>query len=431
MSILFNLIKLAILLLTNLPIYIFSKEKAVYNFLKSAGVTFIKLGQLLSARPDLVGNSMAEKLSSFQDKVPAFDQKRVRQIIKKRSNPALLDDISNIDYKAKASASIAQVHKATLKNGEEIAIKILRPNIRRSINRDIRTLKLLVFFIKIFSRFYGKTFGDILRLLITTSKTELDLSLEAAAASQLKDNLSNIEGFYIPKVYWKYTNSNILTLEWIDGIPFSDLKQIKSSNFDLKKIAKNLIIGYLNQVYKYGYFHADTHPGNLFLLKNGNIGIVDFGITSSIDSKTRIAVAEILINFLKKDYRKVAKIHLDAGMVPEDTDIDQLALHSRKVGESIIGSKVKDISLGALLENLIDMTRSYNLKTDPQLLLLQKTILLTEGVAMSLDEDINIWEIANPWMKEWAKTNISFDAKTRDFLINLEKSVKNLLLKNI
>ena len=431
MAAILNIIKLSLLFLINLPVFIFNKEKAVYNFLKSAGATFIKLGQLLSTRPDLVGESMAEKLSSFQDKVPAFDEKKVKQIIKQRSSSDFATDIVNINYKATASASIAQVHKATLKSGEDVAIKILRPNIRRTMNRDIKTLQILVFFIKIFSKFYGKAFGDILRLLITTSKTELDLSLEAAAASELKDNLNSIEGFYVPKIYWKYTNSNILVLEWIDGIPFSNMQKIRSSKADLKKVAKNLVISYLTQVYKYGHFHADMHPGNLFLLKNGDIGVVDFGITSSIDSKTRIAVAEILINFLKKDYRKVAKIHLDAKMVPEDTDIDQLALHSRKVGESIIGSKVKDISLATLLENLITMTRAYNLKTDPQLLLLQKTILLVEGVAMSLDEDINIWEIASPWMKDWARTNIGFDAKIRDFLIDLEKSVKNLLLKNI
>ena len=200
-----------------------------------------------------------------------------------------------------------------------------------------------------------------------------------------------------------------------------------ASPFDKKQIAQNLVISYFEQVYANGFFHADMHQGNLFLLKNGDIGVVDFGIVGQIDKKTRLAVAEILIGFLGKDYQRVAQLHIDAGLVPADTKVDSLALSCRKIGETIVGSNVKDISVAKLLANLITMTRDYKMEARPELLLLQKTILLVEGVGIMLDPNLNIWDLARPWVKEWAKKNLGFDAKIRDTLVDLFEMAKKFL----
>ena len=202
-----------------------------------------------------------------------------------------------------------------------------------------------------------------------------------------------------------------------------------SNKFDKKILAENLVLSYFRQVYVHGFFHADMHPGNLFLKHNGDIAVVDFGIMGKIDKKTRIAVAEVLIGFLNRDYQKVAKIHVDVGFVPKETNIDDLALSCRKIGEMIVGVDIKDISIAKLLTALIDLSRNYKMDTKPELLLLQKTLLLVEGVGVSLDPDLNIWNLARPWVKEWAKTNIGFDAKIRDNILEILQLVKNFLNK--
>lgn len=422
-----NLFRLFFLFLLSGVAYIFVRNRAIYFFLRFSGPSFIKLGQALSVRPDLVGKDLAEILSSFQDKIPPFSTKKVKKILVAEYGKNYAEKFLEFDFNAVASASIAQVHKAKLIDGKIVAVKILRPNIAKIMNRDIKTLRLINKIIAIFSKFLAKSLNDIANLLTTVSRSELDLLQEAANASQLKENLKNVKGFYLPEVYWKYSTSKILVLEWIEGIPFSDKKAILASNFDKKQIAQNLVISYFEQVYGYGFFHADMHPGNLFLMKNGDIAAVDFGIVGRIDKRTRLAVAEILIGFLHKDYKKVAQLHIDAGLVPANTNVDDLTLGIRKIGESIVGSSIKDVSIARLLENLIIMTRTYQMDTRPELLLLQKTILLVEGVGVMLDENLNIWELARPWVKEWAKVNIGFDAKIRDSLFDLIDLAKKFL----
>ncbi len=415
---LFNLIRLFALFLVSLLIYLFNKNCALHFFLKLAGPSFIKLGQMLSVRPDLVGESLAKALSNFQDELPPFSKKAVQKRLKEEFQN-YQETFKEFNFTPIASASIAQVHKARLHDGTNVAVKILRPNIIRVMSRDIKTLRILLKIIRIFSQFLHKSLSDIADLLKEVSKSELDLLREAANASKLRENLKDLKGFYVPEIFWQFSTSKVLVLEWIDGIPFSKKEQILASDFDKKEIAKNLVISYFTQVYEYGFFHADMHPGNLFLLKNGDIAVVDFGIMGKIDKKTRIAVAEILIGFLNKDYQRVAQIHVDAGLVPSDTDVDGLALSCRKVGETIVGSNVKDVPLAKLLANLISMTREYQMETRPELLLLQKTVLLVEGVGVMLDPNLNMWDIARPWVKDWAKSNIGFDAKIRDAMVDL------------
>lgn len=420
-----NLIRLFFLLIIFGALYFFLRKRAIYLFLKSAGPSFIKLGQALATRPDLVGHEMSETLSHFQDRLDPFSQKKVRKILRKEYGENLNTKFLEFDYTAKASASIAQVHKAKIVEGEYVAVKILRPHIRSIVTRDIATLALIAKLMRLFSKNFAKALRDINAVLKEAAKSELNLLKEGANAMRLKDELHGLQGFYVPRIFLKYSSQNILVSQWIDGIPFSDKKTIQSSNFDKKQIAQNLVVSYFTQVYSHGFFHADMHPGNLFLMRNGDIAVVDFGIMGEIDKKTRLAVAEILIAFLHKDYKRVAKLHIEAGLVPRHTSVYDLALHCEKIGESIVGVSVKDISLATLLSSLIDMTHEYKMATKPELLLLQKTLLLVEGVGVMLDENLNMWELARPWVKEWAKKNIGFDAKIRDAIVDLFEAVKD------
>lgn len=414
-----NLIRLVALFLTFLISYPFLRNRAIYYFLRFSGPSFVKLGQALSARPDLVGKNLSKALAQFQDRLPPFSKYKVQKILKAEYGENFSKFFAEFDFKSVASASIAQVHKAKTVDGKIVAVKILRPQIAKIMARDIVTLKIIIKIIAIFSKFLAKSLTDIALLLKDLQKSELDLLQEAANASRLKEEMKDVKGFYVPEIFWKFSTAKVLVLEWIDGIAFSNKEAVAKSPLDKKQIAHNLVISYFTQVYANGFFHADMHQGNLFLMENGDIAVVDFGIMGTIDKKTRIAVAEILIGFLHKDYRKVAQVHVDAGFVPADVNIDDLALSCRKIGETIVDSSVKDISLANLLSNLIMMTRDYKMVTKPELLLLQKTLLLVEGVGVMLDPDLNMWETARPWVKEWAKVNISFDAKIRDALLEL------------
>lgn len=412
-----NFLRLVVLFLSLLPLYFFSKNRAIFYFLRAAGPSFIKLGQMLSVRPDLIGPSLAVTLSKFQDQLPPFSPKKVKNILQQEF--ATMEIFSEFDFTPVASASIAQVHKAKLQDGKIVAVKILRPQIAKIMARDIVTLKVLLKFVGIFSKFLEKSLLNVVSLLQDVSRSELDLLREAANASRLKEDLKDVKGFYVPEIFWKFSTSKVLVLEWIDGIPFSDKEKITHSPFDNKQIAQNFVVSYFTQIYDNGFFHADMHPGNLFLLKNGDIGVVDFGIMGKIDKKTRLAVAEILIGFLHQDYKRIAQIHIDAGLVPPATDVDDLALSCRKIGEAIVDVSVKDISVAKLLASLIEMTRDYEMATRPELLLMQKTLLLVEGVGVMLDPNLNMWDLARPWVKDWAEKNIGFDAKIRDAMVDL------------
>ena len=411
-----NLFRLLLLFAVCCFVYLFIKDKSIYFFLKNSGPSFIKLGQLLANRPDLIGDNLANDLSDFQDKLPSFSfKKAVRTIESEFGKPInqLFSEISSIPV---ASASIAQVHKAITIDGDVVAVKILRPNINKLIKRDIATLRILSFVVKFFSTHLRNKLLDIIELLESCRQKELDLFFEASAAEELKERLSDVKGFYIPKVYWKLVSNKVMVGEWIDGIPFSDHQAILESNFNKVEIAKNLVNSYFNQVYVHGFFHADMHKGNLFLMSNGDIAAVDFGITGSIDKKTRIAIVEILIAFLGRDYKRVAKLHIDAGLINSNIDVNEFILSCRVIGGLVVNKAVGQISMAKLLEHLLKMTKKYQMKTKPELLLLQKTMMLVEGIGIFLDKDINIWSLSKPFVKDWATKNIGFDAKIRDFI---------------
>lgn len=421
-----NLLKLSIIFVIALLALPFGRSHSIYLFLKLSGPTFIKLGQALATRPDLVGDKIAKKLEIFQDKLPPFSCRIAHRIIRKEFRKSHKDLFLEFSQKPVASASIAQVYKCKTIEGDDVAVKILRPNIVNIVRRDIVTLQIICSFLSIFSKYYGKKVKDIVDVLEFCAHHELDLLNEASAGSQLKDNLKDFQGFYIPDIYWGLSTSGVLTTKWVDGIPFSATKKIISSKIDKIKASENLVIGYFNQVYRDGFFHADMHPGNLFLMDDARIAVVDFGIIGIIDKKTRLIIAQILVNFLKKDYKRVAKLHIQGGLIPEDVNVTEFALNCRIIGESIVDKPVEEISFADLLAKLLKMTRKYNMKTQPELLLLQKTIMLMEGVGVSLNQDLNIWTIAKPWIKEWSKTNIGFDAQIRDHLLDFAQKTKNL-----
>ena len=405
---------------------LFNERFNIFIF-QHLGTTFIKLGQLLSSRPDIVGDNFANSIKNLQDQVKPFPWKQVKRILTKNFGKNLSKIFKDINQTAAASASVAQVHQATLQTGENVAVKILRPNIKQKVKSDLKSLKSLIFIIGIFSKFYKRKLNDIYNLLQQSYEKELDLTQEASAGSLLRENLKNLKGFYIPKICWQYSSNNILVMEWIEGIKFSDINKIKDSKFDKKAIAKNLIISYFTQVYENGFFHADMHGGNLILRNDGSIVAIDFGITAAIDKKTRIAIAEILFGFLQKDYQRVAEIHVEAGIVDKDTNIQELSLYCRMIGEPIVGKDVRDIRVAKLFENLLKMDRKFSMNNKAEFLLLQKTITLVEGVAFSIDENINIWQLSKPWIKNWATKNISFDAKILEKVTEIAKDIKSFL----
>lgn len=438
----FNIFRLFFAALLLAPVYFIAKERSIFIFLRFAGPSFVKLGQLLSTRPDLVGSKIANSLAKFQDDLGPFCEHELKKILqsefgydancqKPSSNQNFNINFAKIfaefDYHPTASASIAQVHKAKLVSGELVAVKILRPRINQIVARDIATVVLVAAVAKIFSKFLGKFFAEIATLLKYTAKYELDLLREAANGSQLKENLREVKGFYVPKIFWQYSSRKVLVLEWIDGLKFSDIAAIKNSNANLGEISRNLAISYFHQVYVDGFFHADMHPGNLFLMKNGDIAAVDFGIIGKIDRKTRLAVAEILIGFLQRDYQKVAKIHIEAGFVSPQTNLIDLALSCRIIGETIVGLDVKNISFAKLLSNIIDMTFEHQMEVKADLFLLQKTLLLVEGVGVSLNPDLNMWDLARPWIKNWAKQHLGIDYKMLDIVRDLLAKAKKFL----
>ncbi len=410
-----------------------NRGKRLVHVFQMLGPSFIKFGQTLSVRPDIVGEKIANDLASLQDKVPPFSTKKALKIVKKELGKNVHDLFKDFDKNPVAAASIAQVYKAVTHSGEAVAVKILRPGVERKFGRDINFLYFVAGILNRFKRLKRLKFISVVDVFAETVRKEMDLRLEAAAASELLDNCQNDEGFYVPKIFWNLISRKVLVIEWIDGIPVNDKKALIKAGFDLEKITKHLSTSFLNQAFRDGFFHADTHPGNLFVDKHGNIAPVDFGIMGRLDKKTRVYVAEILRGFLTGDYQHVAKIHFDAGYVPKTKSIDDFALACRAISEPIMGLPANKVSIAKLLALLFKVTEDFEMETQPQLLLLQKTMVLIEGVGQTLYPEVNMWQQAEEWIRVWAKDNLGFEAKIRaglkdiaEILCDLPKKLKKL-----
>ena len=393
--------------------------------LEGMGTTFIKLGQFLATRPDIIGEELADNLEKLQDKLPAFDTYEAKKIIKKEVGETQYKNILELSEPI-AAASIAQVHIAKIKEeneNREVAIKILRPNIEKLFNEELDALMLFAYIIEnTFSKAKRLKLVEVVHLLREITNIEMDLRFEAAAASELYENTKNDNRFNVPKIYWNYTTKKVLALDKVDGISIREHKKLKEIGIDLKFLAENLIQHFLKQAIRDGFFHGDMHQGNLFVDKQGNIIPVDFGIMGRLDKNNRRFLAEILYGFIQRDYVKVAEVHFQAGLVPQNTSKDEFAQALRSVGEPIFGQSIKDISGGNLLAQLFEITEKFNMPTQTPLLLLQKTMVVVEGVARKLYPETNIWQVSRPVLEDWLK-DMKSPKSTLDTAINTSAEI--------
>ena len=393
--------------------------------LEEMGTTFIKLGQFLATRPDIIGEALADDLVKLQDRLPAFELHDAKKILKKEIGENLYSNIQDISEPI-AAASIAQVHLAKIEienQTRSVAIKILRPEIEKKFNEELDALMLFAYIIEnTFSKTKRLKLVEVVHLLREITNIEMDLRFEAAAANELYENTKNDIGFNVPKIYWNYTTKKILTLDKVDGISIREQKLLEESGVNLKLLAENLIQHFLKQAVRDGFFHGDMHQGNLFVDFKGNIIPVDFGIMGRLDKNNRKYLAEILYGFIQRNYTKVAEVHFQAGLVPQSTSKEEFAQALRSVGEPIFGQSIKDISGGNLLSQLFEITEKFNMQTQTPLLLLQKTMVVVEGVARKLSPDTNIWEVSRPILEDWIK-NVKGPKATFDSAINTSSEI--------
>ena len=398
-----------------------NEEQKLSNSLQSMGTTFIKLGQFLATRPDIIGEELSKQLETLQDKLPPFSLSEAKEMIKKDLGNETYNSIINLSEPV-AAASIAQVHKAQIDdNGtiKDVAIKILRPNIKKIFNEEIDALMLLAFLVESFIKKTKRLkLVEVVFLLKEITNLEMDLRFEAAAANEYADNTKNDAGFKVPKIYWNFTSENVMTLDWIDGISIRETEELLKRNIDTKKIASDIIQHFLRHAIRDGFFHADMHQGNIFIDNSGQIVPVDFGIMGRLDKLSQRFLAEILFGFIQRDYKKVAEVHLSAGLVPKEVPINDLAQALRSIGEPIFGQSVKDISGGKLLKQLFDVTEKFNMQTQTQLLMLQKTMVVVEGVARKLNPETNIWETSKPVLEKWL-------SETKDPINTINETLKD------
>ena len=391
-----------------------SSGEKLCQSLEDMGTTFIKLGQFLATRPDIIGEEIAKKLEKLQDRLPAFSKEMAKKTLKRELGDNYFKNILFVSEPV-AAASIAQVHFAKIKidnKEKELAIKILRPNIHYIFNEELDALMFLAYLIEnIFKKTKRLKLVEVINLLKEITNVEMDLRFEAAAASELRENTINDKGIKVPKIYWNYTSKEILTLDKIEGISIREVDKLKNLNINLKTISENLIQSFLKQSVRDGFFHGDMHQGNLFVDKEGNIVPVDFGIMGRLDKNNKKYLAEILYGFIQRDYAKVAEMHFLAGLIPANTSKDDFAQALRSIGEPIFGQSIKNISGGNLLGQLFEITEKFNMQTQTQLLLLQKTMVVVEGVARKLYPDTNIWEVSRPVLETWLKSEKGPESK--------------------
>jgi ubiquinone biosynthesis protein len=379
--------------------------------LESLGPAYIKLGQMLATRPDIVGEEVASALEHLQDRLPPFPENAARKVIA-RSFGRPVESLFSRFGAPVAAASIAQVHRATTTEGVEAAVKVLRPGIEALFARDLRALGL---FAHVAERFSSEARRLRLTALVETLSAsvalELDLRMEAAAASELYDRTRGDAEFRVPHVDWARTSARVLTSEWIQGTPIRDPELLRAAGCDPRKVALTLVRSFLTQALRDGFFHADMHPGNLFLDQEGRLVAVDFGIMGRLDSGMRRFMAGTLAGFLARDYRRVAQLHYDFAFVPPQHSVETFAQALRAIGEPIFGKSARDVSIARLLGQLFETTRRFDMQTQPQLVLMQKTMVVVEGVARSLDPDFDIWDAARPVAERWVSDNMGPEAR--------------------
>lgn len=385
--------------------------------LVALGPAYIKFGQVMSTRPDVVGDELAGQLRVLQDRLPPFPFDEARAEVERELAQPLEALFSEFSPPV-AAASLAQVHRARLRaTGEEVAVKILRPGVERAFRRDVdafrfaaRTLDLLVPSAR---RLRPR---DVIAHFEGVVRGELDLRLEAAAASEFADNTAKDEGFRVPAVRWALSGRRVMTLDWVEGIGAADVAALDAAGHDRPALAARVLQLFLRHALRDGYFHGDMHQGNLKVDAQGRLVAYDFGIMGRIDEYTRRVYAEIIWGFIRRDYRRIAEVHFEAGYVPPDRDVAEFAQALRAVGEPIFGMDASRISMGRLLAHLFEVTERFGMQTRTELILLQRTMVVVEGVARTLDPRMNIWDGAGPVVEGYIRDELGPVAVTRDLL---------------
>ncbi|WP_189619464.1 2-polyprenylphenol 6-hydroxylase [Novosphingobium colocasiae] len=384
---------------------------------QAIGPAAIKLGQALATRPDLVGEIPARNLLSLQDSLPPVDFAQIRAAVEGTFGRPLEELFARFDEQPVGAASMAQVHRALTPDGRDVAVKVLRPGIREQFARDIDTYEWAAAHLEALG---GEAARLRPRAVVANLKRwtyrELDLRREAASASELAEIMGRADGYRIPATDWDRTNGSVMTVEWVDGVKMSDIAALRAAGHDLPGLAKTLVLTFLTQAIAGGFFHADMHQGNLFVQADGTIVAIDFGIMGRINRQARLWLAEILYGLMTGNYRRVAEIHFEAQYVPAYHSVEDFASALRAVGEPMRGKPVSELSVGQMLDGLFAITRDFDMAVQPHLLLLQKTMVMVEGLATALDPSINMWDVSGPFVKSWIRDELGPEALIVDRL---------------
>ena len=427
--VIFELFKMSVIGIKT-GVFFNSNGKKLANYLESLGPIFTKFGQLLSTRTDVLDYKTAKELESLTDNCKPFNVSIFKKIVESELGDSIENIFLSFDDKPLAAASLAQVHSAVLKNGEEVVIKVLRPNIEKNVKKNLRLLKAAA---RIFSYLYKDSYrlkpNEVIRDYETTILKELDLKLEASNTNLTRKNFLNSKELYIPEVYWDLTTSNVMVLERIDGIPCTDIKQIEDHGIDKKKLAENGVMIFLNQVFRDNFFHADMHPGNIFVSKKnpddpGYIAI-DCAITGSLSNDERYILARMLQSVLKQNYKSLANLFISSGWVNSNTNNTELENTLRACCEPIFEKPLSEIEFGKLLLYLFQSTRQYGLSLQTSLVLLQKTLIHIEGMGRQIYPELDFWGIAEPYLDDWLTEQFS-PLKLKDYIL---ENKEDLLFK--
>jgi ubiquinone biosynthesis protein len=376
--------------------------------LEELGPIFVKFGQAVSVRRDLLPDEIADELAKLQDQVPPFAGSDAIKIVESAFGQSVAEVFAEFSEEPLAAASIAQVHRARLDSGADVVVKLLRPNVSKQISRDLEVL----YFLARLAR--GTIEGserlrpvEVVKEFEKTLTNELDLLREAANAAQLRRNFEGSGLLYVPEVHWDYCRTNVLTMERIEGVPISDIERLRTADTDIRRLAENGVEIFFTQVFRHNFFHADMHPGNIFIdvadPKQPRYMAVDFGIMGTLSPADQTYLAENFLAFFKRDYRRVALLHIDSGWVPADTRPDELEAAIRAVCEPIFNKPLREISFGLVLMRLFSTARAFRMEVQPQLVLLQKTLLAIEGLGRQLYPDLDLWQNAYPILERWVR----------------------------
>ena len=401
--------------------------------LADMGPAYIKLGQTLATRPDLVGRPIAEGLLTLQDSLPAFSFDKVKATIEEELGGKLADHYSEFAESPVAAASIAQVHKAVSVEGKKVAVKVLRPDVEKRFNRDLSLFDWLANLAEKHSKEARRLrLKKVVAKVRETVNREMDLRLEAAACAELAENMASESNYRTPKMEWELTARRVMTQEWVDGIRLADKEALEQAGHDLPKLGNTVVQVFLKQALRDGFFHADLHQGNLIVQPDGSIVAVDFGIMGRLTKRERRFLAEILFGFIRRNYTRVAEVHFDAGYVPRTESVEEFAQAMRSIADPIMDLPIEEVSAGQLLAQLFATTERFKMQTQPQLLLLQRTMVMAEGMALHLNPQANMWNISEPVIEEWIRSNLSPEARLADLvnkLPNLLERIPSLVEK--